>query len=105
MRLKITTKYELLEDEEVLKTYEIETAGECNALDSFQSLVDINEGKLGAIERKLALDVLDGFDRPCKLCGGTGEVESMEKVWPNEPHMAAIGTKKCICTTNKEFEE
>ena len=35
--------------------------------------------------------------RECEHCGGTGEVRVMERVWPGEPHMADIGTQKCIC--------
>ena len=33
----------------------------------------------------------------CEFCGGTGEVTVDEAVYPGEPHMAAIGTKKCVC--------
>lgn len=33
----------------------------------------------------------------CADCGGTGEVDTMEQVYANEPHMAPIGTRKCIC--------
>lgn len=33
----------------------------------------------------------------CEHCLGEGEVTAMERVWPNEPHMAPIGTEKCIC--------
>lgn len=34
-------------------------------------------------------------DRPCETCDGTGEVSSMEQVYPGEPHMADIGTQPC----------
>lgn len=33
----------------------------------------------------------------CELCQDTGEVTTMEQVYPNEPHMAPIGTEKCMC--------
>lgn len=33
----------------------------------------------------------------CEICGGTGEVSTMEPVWAGEPHMADIGTEKCVC--------
>lgn len=34
----------------------------------------------------------------CEFCRGTGEVDRMEQVYPNEPHYAPTGTEKCICT-------
>lgn len=33
----------------------------------------------------------------CAHCLGTGEVSIMDYVYPGEPHMAPIGTKRCIC--------
>lgn len=33
----------------------------------------------------------------CEYCLGTGETTEMERVYPNEPHMAPIGTRKCEC--------
>ena len=36
-------------------------------------------------------------EKVCEFCGGTGEVTTMEQVYPNEPHYAPIGTAKCIC--------
>lgn len=34
----------------------------------------------------------------CEECGGTGEVTVMEIVYPNEPHMAPIGSEVCeVC--------
>ena len=42
----------------------------------------------------------------CESCQGTGEVQKMEPVYPGEPHMAAIGTEKCICQlSSDEYEE
>jgi hypothetical protein len=37
----------------------------------------------------------------CELCGGTGEIPCMGYVYPNEPHMAMIETRKCECQINK----
>lgn len=39
----------------------------------------------------------DTTEDVCLDCGGTGEVTTMERVYPNEPHMAPIGTMKCHC--------
>lgn len=33
----------------------------------------------------------------CEYCLGTGETTEMERVYPGEPHMAPIGTRKCMC--------
>lgn len=33
----------------------------------------------------------------CPICLGTGEETVYEQVYPNEPHMAYIGTRKCLC--------
>ena len=33
--------------------------------------------------------------KQCEECNGIGEVSTMEIVWPNEPHIADIGTEKC----------
>lgn len=39
----------------------------------------------------------------CETCGGTGEVSQMERVYPNEPHMADVGTADCPdCRPAKE---
>lgn len=47
---------------------------------------DAEEGELGGV---------------CKTCLGTREVSVMGRVWPNEPHEAAVDTKPCPdCTTN-----
>ena len=40
----------------------------------------------------------------CEYCGGTGEVDVMESVYPNEPHQALVGTQKCICQLHEEDE-
>ena len=31
----------------------------------------------------------------CQTCRGTGEVATMERVYPNEPHMADVGSGPC----------
>lgn len=37
-------------------------------------------------------------EEKCEECGGTGEVSVMERVYPNEPHMAPIGSEVCeVC--------
>jgi len=33
----------------------------------------------------------------CEDCWGTGEVTTMEKVYPGEEHMAPIGSQPCHC--------
>lgn len=39
--------------------------------------------------------LIDNTIEKCQTCGGTGEVDTMEQVYPGEPHMAPIGTGKC----------
>jgi len=39
---------------------------------------------------------------PCPICGGYGEVTTMESVYSGEPHMAAIGTRPCECQLIEE---
>lgn len=44
-------------------------------------------------------DDVEDIDKPCKECGGTGRIEVMSRVYPNEPHEAYLGeTRPCICT-------
>jgi len=39
----------------------------------------------------------------CDECYGTGEVETMEQVWADEPHMAPTGVEKCMsCQARKQ---
>lgn len=33
----------------------------------------------------------------CQYCEGEGEVPCMDYVYAGEPHMAMVGTQKCIC--------
>jgi len=35
------------------------------------------------------------YEKVCETCGGTGEITTMERVYPNEPHMAPVGTAPC----------
>lgn len=48
-------------------------------------------------EAGVSFDLNATEEGECAECGGTGEVDAMERVYPNEPHMAPIGTQKCIC--------
>lgn len=41
-------------------------------------------------------------ERPCEDCNGTGEVSVMEAVYPGEPHMADVGTRKCHCQVRED---
>lgn len=41
----------------------------------------------------------------CEYCLGEGEVSVDEAVYPGEPHMASIGTQKCICKLNSTNDE
>lgn len=41
----------------------------------------------------------------CEFCGGTGEVTTMEQVYPGEPHLAPIGTQKCVCQLRDNDDE
>lgn len=36
-------------------------------------------------------------DEVCEYCLGEGEVVVMERVYPNEPYEAPIGTRRCHC--------
>lgn len=40
----------------------------------------------------------------CEHCGGSGEVDVMGSVYPNEPHQALVDTQKCICQLHEEDE-
>jgi hypothetical protein len=37
------------------------------------------------------------LEEKCEYCGGTGELDCMDAVYPGEPHMAMVGTRKCVC--------
>lgn len=37
------------------------------------------------------------LEEECSDCGGTGEVNTYEPVYPGEPHYADVGVKKCHC--------
>jgi hypothetical protein len=41
-------------------------------------------------------------EEECEICGGTGEVSILEQVWPNEPQVAPVGTRKCECRIVEE---
>lgn len=38
----------------------------------------------------------------CDICGGTGEVTTMEPVYAGEPHTAPVGSRRCECTIDEE---
>lgn len=41
----------------------------------------------------------------CETCGGTGEVSAMEAVYPGEPHMADVGSRRCPdCQDNNDSD-
>lgn len=40
----------------------------------------------------------------CAFCRGEGEVTTMEQVYPNEPHYADVGTRKCVCQIKDDDE-
>lgn len=45
------------------------------------------------------------FESVCEECGGTGEVRTMEPVYPDAGSpMADIGTRPCICRKKSEPE-
>jgi hypothetical protein len=45
------------------------------------------------------------FESTCEECGGTGEVRTMEPVYPDAGSpMADIGTRTCICRKRQEYE-
>lgn len=50
-------------------------------------------------------NILGEEDEVCEICGGTGEIDTMEAVWPGEPHMAPIGTRKCVCQIRDDDDE
>ena len=41
-------------------------------------------------------------EQVCAECLGTGEVTTMEYVYPGEPHQAPIGTRTCICQKKED---
>ena len=40
----------------------------------------------------------------CEECNGVGEVNTMESVYPGEPHMAPIGSEKCANCIGSGYE-
>lgn len=40
-------------------------------------------------------DLEDEEEDVCETCGGTGEITTMERVYPNEPHLAPVGSAPC----------
>lgn len=46
----------------------------------------------------------DDDEEECETCGGTGVVTTMERVYPNEPHMAPIGEEPCPDCSDKGID-
>lgn len=44
-------------------------------------------------------------EEKCEECGGYGYVSVMERVYPNEPHMAEIGSEPCPSCQNREQDD
>jgi hypothetical protein len=47
------------------------------------------------LEPPVILESAKEVEQVCQLCAGTGEIITMEYVYPNEPHVAPIGTAPC----------
>lgn len=45
------------------------------------------------------------FHITCQICQDTGEVDCMDSVYPGEPHMAMVGTRKCECRLSDNDDE
>lgn len=63
---------------------------------------DYYNGEYGKSPEKIAELLAKGVIREeveydCEICQDTGEVDTMESVYPGEPHQAPIGTQKCEC--------
>lgn len=43
----------------------------------------------------LGLEDANELIKPCDTCGGSGEVSTMEAVYPGESHTADIGSQSC----------
>ena len=43
-------------------------------------------------------------EEECETCGGTGVITTMERVYPNEPHMAPIGEEPCPDCSDKGID-
>jgi hypothetical protein len=61
----------------------------------------IQENHAGYLKEDFADQIIEN-DPVCPICGGDGEVTTMEPVYSGEPHMAPIGTRKCECQLIEE---
>ena len=52
--------------------------------------------------KKFAQACMLNEDDVCEHCGGTGEVDCMDFVYSGEPHMAMVGSQKCICQIDED---
>lgn len=60
-------------------------------------------GSLAAIAANRANNRNDEVEpEVCEFCGGEDgehhDITTMERVWPNEPHVAPIGSQRCPAT-------
>lgn len=44
-------------------------------------------------------------EEKCEECGGYGYVSVMERVYPNEPHMAPTGEERCPKCNSRNYED
>ncbi len=61
---------------------------------------DVNDGYMCPKCKKIC-----EIEEVCAWCLGTGEVVTSEQVYPNEPHMADIGTRVCSCQEQDEDDD
>jgi hypothetical protein len=80
--------------EEDISQYAKQNGADLDEQDEIQEDTTSMEEKLEALDE----------EEVCELCGGTGEVTTSEQVYPGEPHMADIGTRKCICQLKEESD-
>lgn len=45
------------------------------------------------------------MEKECSICHGEGVVDTMEAVYPGEPHMAPIGSQPCVCVAGDNEDE
>lgn len=55
--------------------------------------LQLSEDEGGALNK--AEEVFLEEDEICDTCFGTGEITTMERVYPNEPHLAPVGSAPC----------
>lgn len=61
-------------------------------------LTDLDDGQKDFIRERMEVVATKAIEMAkdyCETCGNTGEVRTMEAVYPGEPHMADVGTGPC----------